>query len=149
VRSDDRRAWRFWLINRDSKNWKIEHVRTEISGIDGAPISISQTPFQVNLTLSGPDQRPEDFKIIDHLGEHRESATSPDPYIKPKQDNPKNRQTRSQSGTREGQDARRLFRVAVRQMEMRAELSNDPMLIAAVYDALEKLRDTCPRLFEE
>jgi hypothetical protein len=34
--------------------------------------------------------------------------------------------------TREGSDARRLFRVTIRQMEMRADSSRDPLLIAVV-----------------
>lgn len=51
--------------------------------------------------------------------------------------------------TRAGSDARRLFRVTIRQMEMRAELSQDPLLIAVVYDTLEKFRERCPDLFQE
>jgi hypothetical protein len=46
---------------------------------------------------------------------------------------------------REGQDARRLFRVTVKQMQTRADLSGDPLVIATVYDALAKLRDYCPQ----
>jgi hypothetical protein len=51
--------------------------------------------------------------------------------------------------TREGSDARRLFRITIKQMEMRAELSQDPLLIAVVYDTLEKFRERCPDLFQE
>jgi hypothetical protein len=50
--------------------------------------------------------------------------------------------------TREGDDARRLFRITIKQMAMRARLTNDPLLIAVVFDSLEKLRDGCPDLFE-
>lgn len=66
LRSDDWRAWRFWLINRDPKNWKSEHVRTEISGIDGAaiPVSVTSQPFKVELHLSG-GPAPE-WKVVDH-----------------------------------------------------------------------------------
>lgn len=51
--------------------------------------------------------------------------------------------------TREGDDARRLFRITIKQMEMRARLTNDPLLITVVFDSLEKFRDGCPDLFQE
>ena len=36
----------------------------------------------------------------------------------------------SDPSTREGQDARRLYRVAVRQLEMKAKITGDPLLSA-------------------
>jgi hypothetical protein len=51
--------------------------------------------------------------------------------------------------TREGSDARRLFRVLVTQIQWRANASRDPLLIAVVYDSLAKFREGCPDLFEE
>jgi hypothetical protein len=46
--------------------------------------------------------------------------------------------------TREGEDARRLLRVAVKQMQWRADATGDPLLIATVYDSLanERLHHT-------
>jgi hypothetical protein len=49
--------------------------------------------------------------------------------------------------TREGEDARRLFRVTVKQMQLRADLSGDPLLIAVVYDSMERFKESCPHLF--
>jgi len=51
--------------------------------------------------------------------------------------------------TREGSDARRLFRVAVLQMRWRAEATGDPILTAIVFDSLEKLKENSPELFAE
>ena len=50
--------------------------------------------------------------------------------------------------TRAGEDARRLFRVTVREMEMRADSSRDPLVIAVVYDP-RKIHERCPDLFHQ
>jgi hypothetical protein len=49
--------------------------------------------------------------------------------------------------TRRGSDARRLLRVAVKQMQWRADATGDALLAAVVYDALEKLKENSPELF--
>ena len=54
----------------------------------------------------------------------------------------------TESFTREGEDARRLFRVTVRQMQIRADFSGDPLLIAVVYDSMERFKESLPVSFD-
>jgi hypothetical protein len=65
LQSDDWRGWRFWLVNRTDGEWKSEHIKSEISGPDGAPLALGN-PFQFSIHLSGPEIKDSDFKIIDH-----------------------------------------------------------------------------------
>jgi len=54
----------------------------------------------------------------------------------------------SEAHTRAGDDARRMLRVTLKQLEMVAESSNDPLLVAAIYDCNERFRESCPGLIE-
>jgi len=47
----------------------------------------------------------------------------------------------SDESTSEGHDARRLFRVSIRRMQGRADLTGDPLIIASVFDSQEKLKE--------
>lgn len=76
LRSDDWRAWRFWLIN--NSEYKSEHVRSEVSGVDGQPVELKNM-FQVNVSM--PNLGDIKWSVIDHSSGHRESQQVPDPFL--------------------------------------------------------------------
>lgn len=85
---DDWRAWRFWLINRAGNEWHSEHVKTELSGPNGAPLQTGN-PFVVNFSLTGPMEEVT-FSTVDHRTPPeiaRDGALAdnrvPDPFSKP------------------------------------------------------------------
>jgi hypothetical protein len=55
----------------------------------------------------------------------------------------------TEAWTREGEDARRRFRICVRQLQVRADLSGDLLIASTVYDSLERFKESCPNLFAQ
>jgi hypothetical protein len=54
----------------------------------------------------------------------------------------------SDAWTTEGEDARRRFRVCVKHLQARADLSGDPLVQATVYDCLDRFQESRPSLFQ-